>query len=119
MNHIKVGNIGEQAAADLFQQAGYTILAKKFRSRTGEIDIIAKHRGTIVFVEVKTRRSTSFGFPAEAVTYTKQQKIIKTALCYLNMIQQPDSSCRFDVVEVFLLPDGNFNYNHIINAFGR
>ncbi|MPN49257.1 hypothetical protein SDC9_196872 [bioreactor metagenome] len=119
MNRIITGNMGEQAAAAFLQNTGYNILAQKFRSKMGEIDIIAEHRGVIVFVEVKTRRSILFGFPAEAVTYPKQQKIIKTALYYLNLIKKPNSSCRFDVLEIYLLQDDKIKYNHIINAFGR
>lgn len=118
MNHI-VGNIGEKAAISFLQKAGYKILEHNFRSKSGEIDIIAEYRHTIIFIEVKTRRSTVFGFPAEAVTRVKQQRIIKTALYYLNMRNQPNSSCRFDVLEVFLLPNGSFKYNHIINAFSQ
>lgn len=119
MNHIKVGDMGEKAAAEFLKRAGYQILAHKYRSKTGEIDIIASHEGTIIFVEVKTRRSTLYGFPAEAVTYAKQQKIIKTALCYLHQVQKTDVSCRFDVVEILVSAEGNLKFNHIINAFGR
>lgn len=119
MNRKITGNIGELAAASFLQQIGYKILAQNYRSKMGEIDIIAEHNGVIVFAEVKTRRNTLFGYPAEAVTYPKQQKIIKTALCYLNMIQKPYSPCRFDILEILLAHDGKPCCNHIINAFGR
>lgn len=119
MNHIKVGDMGENAAAEFLQRAGYQILSRKYRSKTGEIDIIASHKGTIIFVEVKTRRSTLYGFPAESVTYTKQQKIINTALCYLHHVRKMNVSCRFDVMEILVSAEGCLKFNHIINAFGR
>jgi putative endonuclease len=118
VNRIITGNIGEQAAAAFLQHSGYKILAQNFRCKTGEIDIIAEHCGVIVFVEVKTRRNTLFGSPAEAVTHKKQQKIIKTALYYLNMIRKPYGPCRFDILEVFLVQHQNPSCNHIVNAFG-
>lgn len=118
MNHIKVGEIGERAAVQFLSSSGYKILLQNFKSKTGEIDIIACHRDTIIFVEVKTRRSTLYGNPSEAVTYTKQRKIIKTALCYLKQINNPDSACRFDVLEIFMLGQDKLKFNHIVNAFG-
>ncbi len=118
MNHISFGDMGEETAVRYLRQAGYIIVAQKYRSKTGEIDVIANNKGTIVFVEVKTRRSTAFGFPAEAVTYSKRQKLIKTALCYLKQTNQENAACRFDVLEV-LAPQGErVQVNHIINAFG-
>jgi putative endonuclease len=116
---MKVGEIGEQAAADNLINNGYQIMARRYRSRSGEIDIIAKHKGVIVFVEVKTRRNTAYGVPAEAVNYHKQHKIINTALCYLNQTRNTDVPCRFDILEILLSPNGTFQYNHIVNAFGR
>lgn len=117
MNKIQVGDMGEQAAADYLHKAGYTILERKYRRKIGEIDIIAKIHHTLVFVEVKTRSTTRYGFPAEAVNFHKQQKIIHTAMCYLNQINQQDMSCRFDVMEVFLTDFQVVSYNHITNAF--
>jgi len=119
MNTIKVGDLGEQAAADYLQEVGYELLERKYRLKIGEIDIIAKKDHTIVFIEVKTRRSTRYGFPAEAVTYRKQQKIINTALCYLKQINQNNASCRFDVMEIFLTELNVITYNHIMDAFSK
>lgn len=117
MNHIMVGNLGEQYAAGYLSQVGYTILEKKYRLKIGEIDIIAKDNNTIVFVEVKTRRSTRCGLPAEAVTYQKQQKIKQVALCYLQQMKRPNVACRFDVMELLLLEESMVKCNHIIDAF--
>lgn len=119
MNTIQVGDLGEQAAATYLSQSGYTILERKYRRKIGEIDIIAKINQTLVFIEVKTRSSTRYGFPAEAVTYRKQQKIMYTALCYLQQIKQEDACCRFDVIEIFLTDLDVVKYNHILNAFSK
>lgn len=117
VNTSRVGDIGEQAAVDYLRHAGYDILEQKYRSKIGEIDIIAKTRDMLVFIEVKTRRNITYGFPAEAVTYRKQQKIMNTALCYLQQIHNINIHCRFDVIEVFLAENNTITYNHIINAF--
>lgn len=119
MNKLAVGDLGEQAAADYLQQAGYEILERKYRLKLGEIDIIAKINNTFIFVEVKARSSTRYGFPAEAVTYRKQQKIITTALCYLSCINKTAACCRFDVIEIFLAERRVVKYNHIMNAFSK
>lgn len=119
MNTIQVGNLGEKAAVDYLRTAGYTILEQKYRRKIGEIDIIAKINHSYVFIEVKTRSSTRYGFPAEAVTYQKQQKILYTALCYLNQIKQEEACCRFDVIEIFLTNLNVVKYNHIQNAFTK
>lgn len=119
MNTIAVGDLGEQAAADYLQAVGYELLERKYRLKIGEIDIIAKINNTLVFVEVKTRSNTRYGFPAEAVTYRKQQKIINTALCYLKYINNTTACCRFDVMEIFLEELRVVEYNHIIDAFSK
>lgn len=119
MNTIQVGNLGEEAAANYLRNEGYVILERKYRRKIGEIDIIAKNKQTLVFIEVKARSSIRYGFPAEAVTYRKQQKIIQTALCYLKQFNQDDVSCRFDVIEVFLTDLNVVKYNHIMNAFSK
>ncbi|TWH48458.1 YraN family protein [Sporomusa sp. KB1] len=118
MNHIATGDKGEQSAASYLSKLGYTIIATKYRAKTGEIDIIAKDKDCLVFVEVKTRRSTIYGFPAEAVNFRKQQKIINTALCFFNQRGITDCACRFDILEVYLTKE-SIQCNHIINAFGK
>ncbi len=97
----EVGTMGEIAAARYLRRKGYQILTTNYHSRFGEIDIIADDRGTVVFVEVKTRVSSTFARPMEYVDYQKQQKIIRTALCFLAA-QKLDCPCRFDVIEVYL-----------------
>lgn len=119
MNTSKVGDIGEQAAANYLYDAGYEIVERKYRSKIGEIDIIARIKNILVFIEVKTRRNAIYGFPAEAVTYRKKQKIINTASCYLQYIHNTNIHCRFDVIEVFLNENNKITCNHITNAFIR
>ncbi|MDR3589681.1 MAG: YraN family protein [Negativicutes bacterium] len=121
MGNIAFGGAGEQIAADFLLQAGYQLLARNYRAKTGEIDIIAQKNGTIAFVEVKTRSNYNFGSPAEAVTYIKQRKIISTALNYLKSSAGTDKPFRFDIIEVLLkpAPGAKAECNHIVNAFGN
>lgn len=81
---------------------GYSIEVKNYRCPFGEMDIIAKEKGVLVFVEVKTRISERFGAPKEAVDYHKQQKLIRIALYYLACLGKKEEQeiCRFDVVSV-------------------
>jgi len=114
------GYLGEKYTAELLIKKGYTIVAQNFRSRYGEIDIIAENDRYIVFVEVKTRAANYISRPAEAVTAQKQQKIIKTAQLYL-LKSQTQLQPRFDVVEVITASKNDFRVletQHIENAFG-
>ena len=96
----KFGESGENLAAWYLKQNGYKIIEQNYRSRMGEIDIIAKDGKTIVFVEVKSRRSIRYGSPKWAVTPKKQRKISMVALHYLKTTQQTDTKARFDVVAI-------------------
>lgn len=115
MNTKEIGTFGENAASDYLENLGYEILARNYRIKSGEIDIIAlSPENTCVFAEVKTRRSIEYGFASEAVDRRKQEKIIRTAMTYSTT-----GDIRFDVIEVYY--DGNFSItkiNHIQNAFG-
>ena len=94
-----LGRWGEALAAEHLRRAGYQILAANWRSRFGEIDLIAADQNYLCFVEVKYRRGEAYGFPSEAVTYSKQQKIIRAARYYLMKHGYGmDTPCRFDVV---------------------
>jgi len=94
------GAQSESLAARLLKQRGYTILETNYRTPLGEIDIIARDRDTIVFVEVKARRSLGFGGPKWAVTPKKQRKISMVALYYLKTTRQSHAKARFDVVAI-------------------
>lgn len=118
MNNKILGNQGEQAAAEYLLQHGYRICVRNFCVPAGEIDIIASQPGLIVFVEVKTRRGLRCGTPAQAVTYSKQQKIIQTARWFLRQRHLGEKClCRFDVIEVYARPEGDWDIHHIPGAF--
>lgn len=94
------GDFGERLAERHLQEKGYTILARNFRSRFGELDLIAQDKDTLVFVEVKTRVNTKYGLPEEAVTWWKLKHIQKTAeyYCMLNKIKH--AKMRIEVVAI-------------------
>ena len=111
------GKFGEDCAAKFLEAKGYTIIAKNFRIRSAEIDIIAKLDNVIVFVEVKARSDIRHGLPSEAVTLRKQKKIIEAASVFLQDETFSEYACRFDVVEVYLNGERGTEINHIENAF--
>ena len=118
MSRQKVfGKFGEDCAAEFLEAQGYKIVARNFRIRSAEIDIIAQRDNVLVFVEVKARSSIRHGLPSEAVTLRKQKKIIKAAGVFLQNEEFCDCACRFDVVEVFLSGECVEEINHIENAF--
>ena len=114
------GKCGEDCAAQYLKKQGYKILEQNYKNKIGEIDIIAKHNKTLVFIEVKTRKNSEFGTPAEAVTYYKKQKIVNTARYYLAK-NPTDMDISFDVIEVFGSFDGTqfelYNINHLQYVF--
>lgn len=113
-----VGSIGEGLAADHLLRNGYHILERNFRSKGGEVDIVAKGKdGCIVFVEVKTRRNLAYGLPQLAVTTRKQRQIAKGALSWLSRNQLHDHAARFDVIAVLLHDGAMHELEHIVNAF--
>ena len=114
--HIALGSLGESLARTALEQRGYAIIATRYRTRAGEIDIVAREDGCLVFVEVKARRTIECGTPAEAVTPRKQRRVIAMARDFLARYQSDATSCRFDVVAV-LLTDGEPSIEIIRNAF--
>lgn len=94
-----IGKQGEIKAKNYLKRRGYQILECNYRTKAGEIDLIAKEKDSLVFVEVKTRTSEEYGTPAEAVSFYKQQHMIKSARYYLAR-HGGECECRFDVIEV-------------------
>jgi putative endonuclease len=94
------GARGEKTAAKYLRRRGYKILLKNFRSGKAEVDIVARHKDWLVFVEVKTRKTEQFGAPSEAVDREKHRNLSKAALDYLRLLDNPPIRFRFDVVEV-------------------
>jgi putative endonuclease len=96
----ELGKLGEDLACAELSRRGYVILARRYRTRYGEIDIVARDGPTIVIVEVKTREGTAFGMGVEAVTALKQRRLQRMGTDYLLRRKLADTPCRFDVVDV-------------------
>ncbi len=111
---MKLGKKGEGIAVDYLKRNGFKILERNYRTRYGEVDIIAEENGTLVFIEVKTRSTDLFGHPLEAVTKEKQEKIKRLALSYLGKIQR-EMPVRFDVISINL--ESSQDIKHIRYAF--
>ena len=119
MAGVSKGAMGEILAARFLRDKGYSILSSNFRCRLGEIDIVAADKRYLVFVEVKTRREDSRYLPREAVTITKQRKLLQTAAMYMSRFPT-DLQPRFDVIEVVTASDDTMRVveiNHIIGAY--
>ena len=112
-----LGTLGEDCAAKFLEAKGYTIVARNFRIRSAEIDIIAQADDVIIFVEVKARSSINHGLPSEAVNLRKQKKIIEAESVFLQDENFSECACRFDVVEIYLRGELVEKINHIENAF--
>jgi putative endonuclease len=115
-DRIQTGKKGEDIAVAYLKSKGYQILERNYRCPFGEVDIVAKDRNTIVFVEVKSRRSDRFGDPQLAVGQDKQKKLSKISLNYLQQMRIPSENARFDVVAVKMYPEGT-KVELIRNAF--
>lgn len=111
----ETGKAGEDAALAFLKKQGFMVLEKNYRTPVGEIDIIAKDRGTLVFIEVKTRTGITFGRPFEAVDHRKKEKIKKVALWYMKGLRQ-EVPARFDVLSI-LCNNGELRIEHIPDAF--
>lgn len=96
----EVGRKGEQIAEKFLKSAGYKILERNYRCPVGEIDIIAEEKGVLVFAEVRTLSTDSWGMPQMSISITKEKRIVKTSLYYLSEKKMWDRNCRFDVIAV-------------------
>jgi putative endonuclease len=113
---ITTGKEGEKIAAAYLKKNGYRIMEINFRCPIGEIDIVAKEKDDLVFVEVKTRKSIELGYPEQAVGMRKQKKMSQLALWYMQKRKIADTNARFDVVAITLIPEKN-EVKLIKNAF--
>ena len=112
-----LGIVGEELAGHFLSAKGYKILLKNYECALGEIDLIAKESGCLVFIEVKTRRSLAMGSPAESVTFQKRHQIVKVAEYYVKRYGIKNVPCRFDVVAVLMPVDNKPEIEVIKNAF--
>ncbi len=106
------GDVGEILAVNFLKKKNYKILETNFKTKFGEIDIVALDNKVVVFVEVKRRKTLAYGRPIEAVDFRKQQTIRRVAEFYLMLKKMPLCDCRFDVIEIL-----GEDINHEINAF--
>ena len=113
MNTTLTGREGEAKAADYLRRKKYEVIGANYRCRFGELDLIAKKRELVIFVEVKLRKNDRFGAAADAVTFSKQDKLRKTAASWLAA-HDCDAPPRFDVIEIYT---DTGRINHIENAF--
>ena len=104
--HCALGKSGEDLACDELLRRGYAIVDRRYRTRAGEIDVVARDGTALVFVEGKKRRSARYGIPVEAVTPRKRRQIVLMASDYLARRRPHARSCRFDVVSVAVDGDG-------------
>lgn len=112
-----VGQQGESLACQYLSRQGYKVIVRNYRTKLGEIDIIAEEQGTLVFVEVKTRRGHQCGHPFEAVTCNKCRQISKVALEYLAETGREGQSARFDVVAISFVGEAAPVFELVKNAF--
>ena len=115
-NTKALGDIGEQKAARFLVTKNYEILDRNYRWARGEIDIVAKKDGRLIFVEVKTARGEAFGTPESWVDERKQRQLGQVAQRYLQENNIEDMDCQFDVVAVSVVGP-RWKINHIENAF--
>ncbi len=112
----QVGRRGEDAACDLYRRLGFRVVERNYRSGRGEIDVVARRRDTVVFCEVKTRRSDGWGVPAEAVDRAKQARLRKLAAAWMAERRPGCVDVRFDVVSVIVRGD-QIDVTHVPDAF--
>ena len=115
--HLYLGKSGEEIAVDFLINNGYRVLMRNYKTKLGEIDIIAKDQDTLAFIEVKTRQTDRFGLPSEAVSGAKQRQISKAALCFLKEKKLLHAKARFDVVSIIYSSTDKPKIDLIKNAF--
>ncbi len=116
MDKRLIGVLGEKLVCKWYTDRKYKLLSVNYKTRLGEVDIIAQYKNTVVFIEVKTRKDNKFSQAREAVTYSKQQKIKAAARQYISSHNLDDKTIRFDVAEVYHR-DSKPEINIIENAF--
>jgi putative endonuclease len=117
MDAREFGASGEDAAEKHLKTLGYKILERNYRTKMGELDIVASDGDTIVFVEVKSRRDKRFGEPELAVDARKQRQLSRAAFMYLTRAKKYNSPCRFDVVSIFSMPGEGLKVSVLKDAF--
>lgn len=114
--HIDFGKKGESVAQSYLLEKGYELLCANYRFQHLEIDLIFQDKETLVFVEVKARNTTEYGQPYEAVTRSKQKLLVRAANHYI-LANDVNLDARFDVISIVFNADGNYELEHIVDAF--
>ena len=118
MHRQHLGKRGEDLACRELRRRGYEIFDRRYRTRIGELDIVARDGDTLVFVEVKTRATESFGSAFDAITRSKRRVIVRMACDYMTRRRSWNGPCRFDVVAVTIPDDGRPTISIVAGAFG-
>lgn len=113
---MDLGLLGEVLALDFLKQNGFKIIKRNYRTRFGEVDIIARDKDTFCFIEVKARKNNKFGLPQEAVSLNKQRHIARAAIWFLKENKLTERKARFDVVSV-VYREGEPEVTLLKNAF--
>ena len=113
----QLARAGEEAAADYLTSKGYTVLHRNIRFPEGELDIVARWERTLVFVEVKTRKTEKFGLPYESVSEKKQRRQVAMASRFVSLCRLQGIAVRFDILSIILPPGESPRIEHIENAF--
>lgn len=111
MANKKLGDLGEEYAAQFLKRNGYRILTRRYRCRYGEIDIIAREKNVLVFVEVRSKSDTNHGLPYETINYAKRKHIERVAVEFQKRYRLLDYDCRFDCVSALF--GDNYKLKHI------
>ena len=114
---LAFGRWGEDQAVNYLRRQGVKILKRNYRTPVGEIDIIARQKRLLIFIEVKARRTVRYGTPQEAVGLRKQRQIVRTAQWYLSEKRTDKLQPRFDVISVIPGKDGKAQIEHLADAF--
>lgn len=110
------GKKGEEAVVQYLRKKGHKIIATNYSSRFGEVDIISSYKNILIFTEVKSRRSRTFGAPAEAVTSKKLNSIIATSNIFMSKHRNLPEQVRYDVIEVSLGVSDELEFEHLENV---
>jgi Predicted endonuclease distantly related to archaeal Holliday junction resolvase len=112
-----LGRYGEELAVRYLTQHGFSVIDRNWRCSQGEIDVIARHDGAVVFVEVKTRSSTSFGHPFEAITFSKLARMRRLAAAWCEQADSRPGSIRIDAIAIIAPPDAQPTVEHLEGVF--
>lgn len=114
--HNEKGKLAEDLALEFLVAKGYDILEKNWRTRKAEIDLIAKHNGSLIFIEVKSRKNADFGDPAIKVNARKKALLFSAASQYMEQINY-EWTIRFDIITIILRDKNSFEVEHYVDAF--